>query len=88
MVYHLSLDDIKTLADAQLLCKRLINEAIEAVTSSRGRNGKIRRCSLKMTRLKMWCTTNGHSQVAEELSKNIDMLEETKADNQSNLYNI
>ena len=88
MVYHLCLDDIKTVADAEDLCKRLINEAIEAVTSTRGRNGKIRRCSLKMTRLKLWCTTNDHKHIAEELLANIDMLEETKADNQSNLYNI
>ena len=82
------LDEIKTDADANECAEQLIVEAIKASEANRRKMAKIRSCSAKIKMLVKLCTTRGWSGPVKTVKKSFEMLEESKAELDINLFGI
>ena len=82
------LDEIKTDADANECAEQLIVEAIKASEANRRKMAKIRSCSAKIKMLVKLCTTRGWADPIKKVKKSFEMLEESKAEMDVNLFGI
>ena len=82
------LDEVKTEIDANECAEQLVVDAIKASEANRRKMAKIRSCSSKIKMLVKLCTTRGWSGPVKTVKKSFEMLEESKAEMDVNLFGI
>ena len=87
-MYLFSIEDLKTEKDAVDVAERLMDEAIKASCSLRGKRQKIRVVSAKIEMVQKKCVQKKWGKPLELLKSGFEMLEEAKAELSVNIWGI
>jgi len=87
-MYLFSIEDLRTEKDAVDVAERLMDEAIKASCSLRGKRQKIRVVSAKVAMVQKKCVQKKWGKPLELLKSGFEMLEEAKAELSVNIWGI
>ena len=82
------LDDVTKLDEAKDLAEELMDEAIDASEATRRKSMKVRACQAKMRRLAKKCVRKKWHSVPKMMKKDMEMLEDCKAELNMDIWNI
>ena len=87
-MYLFSIEDLQTEKDAVDVAERLMDEAIKASCSLRGKRQKIRVVSAKIEMVQKKCVQKKWGKHLKVLQSGFEMLEEAKAELSVNVWSI
>ena len=88
MIYLFRIEDLVDEKSAMIIAEQLIDEAITASQSLRGKSQKIRICTAKIKKVQMKCASKGWTTPIDTLKSAFEMLEDARAELSVNLWGI